>query len=80
MTTLLAPDAACVEITAPSGLTYKADHGRYEVADDADAKAMRKAGCFVPVRAPRTPGRRCDCGFVGYFIICGRCGGETRRV
>lgn len=76
---LNAPDAAVVEIDAPSGRRYRARRGVFQVDDPADARAMQAIGAFQRTGVVRgRAGYRCGCGHLSWFRDrCGRCGATS---
>lgn len=76
------PDKLVVEV---DGVTGKRHNFRKGIADvpDRDAKALVKAGGFIPSMAGTTRrdiGYRCTkCGFGTWFRKCSRCGGHAKR-
>jgi hypothetical protein len=86
MKRLLPPDKAVLETGVPranGGETVYRQHrdGTIHVAD-ADVRALKQAGYTTPSAGgfARSHGWRCDdCGFHGYFRLCGRCKGENTR-
>lgn len=76
------PDSLCVEIQGRGGKVHNFRGGLADVPDH-DAKAIVKAGGFVPSMAGTTRtgiGFRCvECGFGSWFNKCSRCGGAAVR-
>lgn len=82
MTKLYAPDAACREIqNADTGRTFTQDRsGAFHASDPRDVRALKAVGCFEQISFGSAVGRRCvDCGFLGFFEVCGRCGGRCEK-
>jgi len=83
-------DRRAVEVQVEGARTgvvrsYRADRkGFLEVNNASDAKALKESG-FVEASlmgvADAGTGRICEnCGFNGFFKLCGRCGHETDDV
>lgn len=77
------PDKLCIEIDSPrTGRRHDFRTGLADVSP-ADAKAIVKAGGFIPSMAGTTRagiGFRClECGFGSWFNKCSRCGGHAKR-
>lgn len=76
------PDSRCIEIDGVNGRRYDFRKGIADVSD-RDAKALVKAGGFIPSMAGTTRaglGFRCiECGFGSWFKTCSRCGGVAVR-
>lgn len=69
-----------LDVNRPSGrVRYRPDRqGRVEPRSKADELVLRAGGAVVanPAVAFTSGGRVCgSCGFVGFFVRCGRCGG-----
>jgi len=70
-----------LDVNRPSGrVRYRPGRdGRIEPRTKADELVLRAGGATVanPAVAFTKGGRKCDsCGFVGFFTLCGRCGGH----
>lgn len=70
-----------LDVRRPSGIVrYRPDaSGRIEPKSKADELVLRDGGATVanPTVAFTSGGRKCDvCRFVGFFAVCGRCGGH----
>lgn len=78
MARLVSPDRGCVQ--ADVGPTRY--NGRIVDTDNAfHARALREVGYFDASLGgvTKAKGRRCDdCGFNGFFVVCGRCGGNCQ--
>jgi hypothetical protein len=65
------------------GKRYLADRktGLMEVPDHAVNDLVKLSGCMVPSHRPQgVDGFVCvDCGFHGFFKVCGRCGGPAEK-
>jgi hypothetical protein len=80
MSRMLAPDDACKGVDVPFGRAKSYDGNIISVTDPAHARALRAAGysdASIAGTPARAAGRQCgECGFNGWFKVCGRCGGE----
>lgn len=83
---LLMPNDAVrqADIRRPDGLTRRYTGGIVTPVDRHDERALREFGATAAglgTWADRSStGRRCeDCGFLGYFATCGRCGGHCPK-
>lgn len=75
------PDSAVTGVTLVGNHTGREKTYRGRIVDvdsSLDRKTLRDLGAFdINVGGQvRAAGRTCgDCGFVGFFTTCGRCGG-----
>ncbi len=79
---MVSPDAGCVQVDVPTTRGTTRYTGRIVDATPEHAAMLRQAGYFPASLGGvnRAGGRRCaQCGFVGYFTRCGRCGGTCQR-
>jgi hypothetical protein len=81
MKRLVPPDKAVAETQVGSRLYRQMKDGTVH-ANDADVKVLKEAGFFEPNAGgfAKTKGWVCDdCGFHGYFKVCGKCGSEEMK-
>jgi len=79
MRRLLPPDKAVLE-TQISGVVYRQQKDGTIHADDHDYSALKKAGYTEPMAGgfAKAAGWVClNCGFHGYFKLCGKCKSEN---
>jgi len=80
---LLMPSDQVIEadVKRPGGFTRRYKGTIVSPADSHDEKALREFGA-TPAglgTGGGGSGRRCeDCGFLGWFTTCGRCGGMCK--
>lgn len=83
MARLLSPDDACIGVDVPTTRgTARYDGRTIDVTNPLHARALKAvgytvAGSGVPARAA---GYSCgECGFKGWFNVCGKCGSPCER-
>jgi hypothetical protein len=84
MPRLLSPDDACISVKVPTyGGERKYDGRTIDVSDPTHIRMLKQQGYVqadVSGGPSRAGGYRCaECGFHGFFKVCGRCGGDCEK-
>lgn len=84
MPRLLSPDDACVEVDIPTvGGSRRYSGTTIEVTDPRHADVLKRVGytvADVSATPVRSRGYTCtECGFHGFFKVCGRCGSDCEK-